>query len=225
MLYIVGTPIGNLADITLRALDTLKSVDIIACEDTRHTKILLDQYQISKPLTSFHSYNKADKTKELIGLLRQGKNIALVSDAGMPGISDPGVNLINAAIKDNLDYCIIPGPTAFLSALVASGLPAHKFIFEGFLPPKPGSRKNVLKKFLGEKRTIILYESPHRIKKLLDDLLEIFGNIDLVLARELTKKFEEVKQKKVSEFIDCYNKIVPKGEFVVLFNLSNHTRR
>ncbi|MEW5759069.1 MAG: 16S rRNA (cytidine(1402)-2'-O)-methyltransferase [Candidatus Omnitrophota bacterium] len=219
MLYIVGTPIGNLSDITLRALDTLKSVDIIACEDTRHTKILLEHYQINKPLTSFHSCNKIRKTQELISALKNGKNIALVSDSGMPGISDPGVNLINDAIKENLEYCIIPGPTAFVGALVASGLPAHKFIFEGFLPPKELSQKNVLKKFIDEKHTVVFYESPHRIKKLLLNMLEVFGDIEIVLARELTKKFEEVKRKKISEFIFYYNNHSPRGEFVVLFNL------
>ena len=140
MLYIVSTPIGNLKDITLRALEVLKTVDLIACEDTRHTRILLDHYQIKKPLTSYHSYNKSSKTQEIIKLLQEGKNIALVSDAGTPGISDPGVVLVNQAIKDNIPFTVIPGPSGLISGLVLSGLPTHKFVFEGFLPVKQAAR-------------------------------------------------------------------------------------
>jgi len=215
-LYIVGTPIGNLKDITLRAIETLKSVDLIAAEDTRHTKILTSHYGIEKPLTSFFEHNKITKGEYLIDQLKQGKNVALVSDAGMPGISDPGFSIINLAIKNNIEITAIPGPTALVTALVLSGKPSDKFIYEGFLPVKSGSRKNRLKALSSEKRSIIIYESPHRIIRTLEDILEVLGDREIACARELTKKFEEIKRDKVSLVLDFYKKNKPKGEFVIV---------
>ena len=216
MLYIVSTPIGNLKDITLRALDTLKSVDLIAAEDTRHTKILLDAYDIHKPLTSFFEHNENQKTEYLIGLMKEGKNIALVSDAGTPGISDPGYPLIRAAREAGVKVEVIPGATALIMALTASGLPMHSFIFEGFLPVKSVGRRNKLAEFKGEKRTVIFYESPHRVLKTLKDIAEVLDNPTVVCCRELTKKFEEVKKGAATELLQHFTHHAPKGEFVVL---------
>ena len=221
MLYIVSTPIGNLKDITLRALETLKSVDLIAAEDTRHTKILLDAYDIHKPLTSFFEHNEDRKAKELIALVKEGKKIALVSDAGTPGISDPGYPLIRAAQEAGVKIEAIPGPTALIMALTASGLPMHSFIFEGFLPVKSTGRRNKLAEFKGEKRTVIFYESPHRILKTLKDIAEVLNNPVVVCARELTKKFEEVKKGPAEELLQHFTRHAPKGEFVVLIDARN----
>lgn len=217
MLYIVSTPIGNLQDITLRAIETLKGVDLIACEDTRHTKILLDHYQIKKPLTSYHSYNKAERGEYLLNELRAGKNIALVSDAGTPGISDPGVHLVKAAIQQDIPFTVIPGPTAFISSLVLSGLPAHKFIFEGFLPVKVNARLSRLKALAEDGRTIILYESCHRILKLMEELFKLMADREICLCREITKKFEEVKRGSPGQLLEYFKLHKPRGEFTVIF--------
>ncbi len=219
MLYIVSTPIGNLKDITLRALETLKSVDLIAAEDTRHTKILLNAYRIQKPLTSFFEHNQLKKAEHLLGLLKAGKDIALVSDAGTPGISDPGYSLIHLAQENNIPITVIPGVSACISALTASGLPAHRFIFEGFLPPKSGARRNKLISLKGEGATIIFYESPHRLLKTLKDMQEIWHDPTIVVARELTKKFEEIRKDKASLLIEHFSRQSPKGEFVLLCHL------
>ena len=216
MLYIVATPIGNLKDITLRALEVLKSVDLIACEDTRHTKILLGHYSIKTPTTSFFQHNRFIKADYLIGLLKAGKNIALVSDAGMPGLLDPGYNLINLALQNNIAITVIPGAAAFVNALVASGKPAHKFIFEGFLPNRPIARRNRLKELAGFKHTLIFYESCHRIIATLEDIHSVFGDKDIVVARELTKKFEELKRGKPADLIVHFQETKPRGEFVVI---------
>ncbi|MDP3732443.1 MAG: 16S rRNA (cytidine(1402)-2'-O)-methyltransferase [Candidatus Omnitrophota bacterium] len=216
MLYIVATPIGNLKDITLRAIEILKSVDLIACEDTRHTKILLNHYGIQTPTTSYFQHNKITKGEYLIGLLKEGKSVALVSDAGTPGILDPGYNIINLAIKNNIEVTLIPGPTAFINALVLSGKPAHKFIFEGFLPRGPLARKNRLKEIAGLKYTAIFYESCHRILKTLADIMEVLGNREIVCARELTKKFEEVKRGSAKDILEELKAEKPRGEFVVV---------
>ncbi len=216
MLYIVSTPIGNLKDITLRALEVLKSVDLLACEDTRHTKILLNHYGIQTPTTSYFQHNKITKGEYLIGLLKEGKSVALVSDAGTPGILDPGYNIINLAIKNNIAVTLIPGPTAFINALVLSGKPAHKFIFEGFLPRGPLVRKNRLKEIAGLKYTAIFYESCHRILKTLADILEVFGDREIVCARELTKKFEEVKRGSAKDILEELKQQKPRGEFVIV---------
>lgn len=215
-LYIVSTPIGNLADMTLRAIEVLKSVDLIAAEDTRHTRILLDRYAIKTPTTSYFEYNKLQKSDYLLKTLKDGSSVALVSDAGTPGISDPGYKIIRMCIDSSIPVVPIPGPSALLAALTISGKPTDKFTFEGFLSNKTIKRKNQLKKLRLEERTVILYESPHRITKLLQDILEIYGDIDIVLARELTKKFEEVKRNKVSALVEEFNSIKPRGEFIVI---------
>ena len=219
MLYLVSTPIGNLKDITLRALETLKEVDLIAAEDTRHTKILLNHYQITTPLTSYFEHNQIKKADYLLGLLKKGKNVALVTDAGTPGISDPGYHLIRLARENNILMTTIPGPTALIAALTLSGLPAHNFTFEGFLPVKSAARRKKLEDFKNESRTIIFYESPHRLLKALKDIEEVLRNPQVVICRELTKKFEEVKKAPTSELIEHFTRHTPRGEFVVLLNL------
>lgn len=215
-LYVVSTPIGNLEDITLRAIETLKQVDLIAAEDTRHTKILLDRYGIRTPTTSYFEYSKVQKTDYLLKILKEGKSVALVSDAGTPGISDPGYKIIHLCIENNIPIIPVPGPASLITALIISGKPTDKFTFEGFLSNKSTKRKNQLKKLLGEGRTVILYESPHRILKLLQDILEIYGDIEIVLARELTKKFEEIRRGKTSILLEHFNAKKPKGEFIVI---------
>lgn len=217
-LYVVATPIGNLKDITLRAIDTLKEVDLIAAEDTRHTKILTNHYDIKTPLTSYFEHNQITKGEYLLKLLKEGKNIALVSDAGTPGVSDPGAHIISLAIKDGIRIIGIPGPTAFVLGLILSGAPTDKFSFEGFLPNKSAARRNVLSRLKGEKRTIIFYESPHRILKTLYDILDVLGDVRISIMRELTKKFEEVLRDNVSVLIAHFEKAKPKGEFLVVLN-------
>lgn len=214
-LYVVSTPIGNLKDITLRAIEVLKSADLIAAEDTRHTRILTGRYDIKTHLTSYFEHNKITKGEYIIGMLKEGKNIALVSDAGTPGISDPGAHIIKQAIENDIKVEQIPGPSALIAGLVSSGMPTDKFIFEGFLPNKSGARKNRLREFLDEKRTIVFYESPHRLTKTLADILEVFGDIKVACLRELTKKFEEIRRQKVSELISHFTQTKPLGEFVI----------
>jgi len=216
MLYIVATPIGNLKDISLRALEVLKSVDLIACEDTRHTKILLQHYAISTPTTSYFQHNKITKGEYLLGLLKGGKSIALVSDAGTPGILDPGYHIINLAIKNNIEVTVIPGPTAFINALVLSGKPAHNFIFAGFLPRGSLARRNRLKELARLKCTIVFYESCHRVLKTLADIQESLGEREIVCCRELTKKFEEVKRGSARDILEELKTEKPRGEFVVV---------
>ena len=218
MLYIVATPIGNLKDITLRAIEVLKSVNLIACEDTRHSKILLDRYGVKTPTTSYFQHNRFIKGEYILRLLQEGKDIALVSDAGMPGILDPGYNLINSAIKNNIAITVIPGPTAFVNALVLSGKPAHKFIFEGFLPNRPIARRNRLKELAKLKYTIIFYESCHRILATLEDIQAILGDKEIVVVRELTKKFEEIKHGSAKDILTALRKQKPRGEFIVVIN-------
>ena len=216
MFYIVATPIGNLKDITFRAVEVLKSVDLIACEDTRHSKILLDHYGISKSTTSFFQHNRFVKGEHLLNLLKEGKNIALVSDAGTPGILDPGYNLINLAIQNNIELTFIPGPVAFINALVLSGKPAHEFYFAGFLPNKKISRKNKLIELAKLKCTVVCYESCHRILAALEDIQEVFGEKEIVVARELTKKFEEIIRAKPQIILEKFQKAKPRGEFVIV---------
>ena len=215
-LYIVATPIGNLEDITIRAINTLKSVDIIACEDTRHSKILLDKYGIKKYLVSFYSYNQVRKTDYLMAQLKTGKNVAIVSDSGTPGISDPGYIMIKSAIDSNIEVETIPGPTALISALVVSGKPTNKFIFEGFLSNKSSQRKKRLSELKGNGYTLVIYESPHRILSFLQDIIDVLGDVEIACMRELTKKFQQIKRGKVSEILEYYSKNKPKGEFVVI---------
>ncbi len=216
MFYIIATPIGNLKDITFRAVEILKSVDLIACEDTRHTKILLEHYAVKTPTTSFFQHNRFIKGEYLLNFLKEGKNIALVSDAGTPGILDPGYNLINLAIKNNIEITFIPGPAAFINALVLSGKPAHEFYFAGFLPNRTQARKNKLKNFLGLNTTIICYESCHRILATLEDMHEVFGEKEIVVARELTKKFEEIIRATPQTILAKFQKSKPRGEFVIV---------
>ena len=216
MLYVVSTPIGNLKDITLRAIEVLKSVDLIACEDTRHTKILLEHYGIKTPTTSYFQHNKITKGQYLFKLLQEGKSLALVSDAGTPGILDPGYHIINLAIKNNIPLTLIPGPTAFINALVLSGKPAHNFIFAGFLPRGSLARKNNLKELVKSKHTIVFYESCHRILKTLVDIQETLGEREIVLCRELTKKFEEIKRGPARDILEELRKNKPRGEFVIV---------
>lgn len=216
MLYIVSTPIGNLKDITLRALEVLKSVDLIACEDTRHTKILLNHYDIGTPTTSYFQHNRVVKERYLIKLLTEGKSIALVSDAGTPGILDPGYQIINLVIKNNIPFTAIPGPVALINGLVLSGKPTHKFIFDGFLPNKPKARQNRLNELAKLKYTLVFYESCHRIIDTLEDIQEIFCDKEIVCIRELTKKFEEIKRASAKNLIEDFKKQGPRGEFMVI---------
>ena len=216
ILFVVSTPIGNLKDISLRALDVLSQVDLIAAEDTRKSRILLNRYDIKVPVTSFYSYNQRKKTPSLIKRLLEGKNLALISEAGTPGISDPAYYLVAAAIENRINIVAVPGATAFLTALVLSGLPANRFVFEGFLPVKKG-RRTRLQELSEEKRTIILYESRYRLLRTLKDLLEFFGDRKIVVARELTKKFEEVLRLNINEAIKQFEERASiKGEFVLL---------
>ena len=215
-LYVVATPIGNLEDITLRAIETLKTVDLIAAEDTRHTRILLDRYDIHVPTTSYFEHNKVQKGDYLLKVLKEGKSVALVSDAGTPGISDPGYSIIRLCLENNINIVPIPGPSGLITALTISGKPTDHFTFVGFLSPKPIKRKNQLKKLREEGRTIVMYESVHRIEKLLNDILEVFGDTQIVVAREVTKKFEEIRREKVSLSIEHFKTHKPKGEFIVI---------
>jgi len=215
-LYIVSTPIGNLTDITLRALDVLKRASLIACEDTRHTGILLKHYNISNQLTSFYEFNKKERTPEIIKLLQQGKSVALVSDAGTPGISDPGFYLIREAIKENLAVIPIPGPSALISALVISGLSSDRFVFEGFLPKRGGRKNKKLEALRDETRTMIFYDSPYRVTESLKDILRIFGDRPMVLVRELTKKFETVMRGNISKIVAEIENKKLKGEIVIV---------
>jgi len=216
MLYIVSTPIGNLKDITLRAIETLKSVDLIAAEDTRHTKILCKKYDIKTPLTSYFEHNKFKKGDQILKELKAGKNIALVTDAGTPGISDPGYKLINLVKENNIPLTVIPGATAVIAALSLSGYPPDRFSFEGFLPVKGSQRRKKLESIKEEKRTCIFYESPHRILKSLKDIIEVLNDPKIFIAREITKKFEEGIEGRASELLNHFIEKPPKGEFVLL---------
>jgi len=215
-LYLVATPIGNLQDITFRAINTLKEVDIIAAEDTRHTIKLLNHFEIKKPLVSYHEHNKNVKGNNLIEQLLSGKNIALVSDAGSPGISDPGEDLVRLAIDNDVVVTMIPGPVAAVTGLVISGLPAGRFVFEGFLPMNKRVRQERLKQLKDETRTIIFYEAPHKLPYTLRDMYNAWGDRRIALARELTKKFEEVIRCSLFEAMERYQNEKPKGEFVVI---------
>ncbi len=220
-LYIVATPIGNLDDITYRAVETLKSVDVILCEDTRVTRNLLDRYDIKKPTISYHSQSKLTKTDHIIELLKEGKNLALVSDAGTPTISDPGVVLVSKvreALGDDVTIIPIPGPTAFVAALSASGLPTAEFTFLGFLPHKKG-RQTLFREISESKRTMVFYESPHRFVKALESLSELLApDRKIAIGRELTKIYEEIKVGTVSEIVKYYtdNSDKVRGEFVII---------
>jgi 16S rRNA (cytidine1402-2'-O)-methyltransferase len=216
ILYLVATPIGNLEDITLRAIRTLKEVDLIAAEDTRQTIKLLNHFDIKKPMVSYYEHNKVEKGNYLIEQLLQGKNIALVSDAGSPGISDPGEDLVKLAVSNDIEVAMAPGPVAAVTGLVLSGLPTGRFVFEGFLPMNKRARKDRIVSLKKEVRTIILYEAPHKLLYTLKDLYEMLGDRNIVIARELTKRFEQVLRCTVAEAIELYESSSPKGEFVLI---------
>ena len=215
-LYLIATPIGNLEDITLRALRTLKECDVVAAEDTRRTGQLLKHFGISKPLLSYFQFNEAKRSEEIIGRLQRGEKIALVTDAGSPGISDPGERVVRAARAAGLRVESVPGPCALVAALTASGLPTDEFHFIGFLPHKSGQRRKQLEALQAFAGTLVLYESPYRIEKLLTELAEVFPDRQVVLARELTKKFEEFLRGTPTELLEVTKKRSLKGEFVVL---------
>lgn len=215
-LYVCGTPIGNLEDITYRTLRVLNEVDLIAAEDTRHSIKLLNHFEISKPLTSYHEYNKDNKGGYLINKLLSGENIALISDAGMPGISDPGEEVIKQAIENDIEVVVLPGATASITALIGSGLETGKFAFEGFLDRDKKRRRAQLEELQYEKRTIIFYESPHRLKETLKDMLKVLGNRSIAINRELTKKYQEIIRKDIQGCIEIFNEREVKGEFVLI---------
>ena len=218
MLYVVATPIGNLGDITLRALEILKDVDLVAAEDTRHSGILLKHYQIQKPLVSYHEHNEAMRTAQLVERLAAGEKIALITDAGTPGLSDPGARLIRECIKRQLDFTIVPGPSSISTALVGSGFSAEKFFFGGFLPVKSGQRERELRAALAREETSIYFESPYRLTKTLKTSGEVLPDRQLCVARELTKKFEEFRRGTAAELLAHYEKHPPKGEIVLLIS-------
>ncbi len=215
-LYIVSTPIGNLEDITLRSLKVLRAVRIIAAEDTRHTQQFLQHYDIYTPQTSYHDHNKEEKGEILISKLKEGEDVALVSDAGTPGISDPGYYLINRAIEEGITVTPVPGPTASIAALSISGLPTDSFVFEGFLPAKRTARQKKLRELSAERRTMIFFEAPHRLLVSLKDIREVLGDRRIVLTRELTKVFEEVLRGRVSEVIHKVEGRKVKGEITII---------
>ena len=215
-LYICPTPIGNLEDMTYRTVRILNEVDLIAAEDTRHSIKLLNHFEISKPLTSYHEHNKDSKGGYLINKLLDGENIALISDAGMPGISDPGEDIIKQAIEHNIEIEVLPGATASITALVGSGLETAKFAFEGFLDRDKKIRRNQLEELKEERRTIIFYESPHRLKDTLKDMLKILGNRKIAVNREITKKYQEIIREDIETVINVFNEKEVKGEFVLI---------
>ena len=215
-LYICPTPIGNLEDMTYRSVRILNEVDLIAAEDTRHSIKLLNHFNISKPLTSYHDHNKDTKGNYLIDKLLDGENIALVSDAGMPGISDPGEEIIKQAIENNIEVEVLPGATASITALVGSGLNTSKFVFEGFLDRDKKLRRARLEEIKEEDKTIIFYESPHRIKDTLKDILKVLGNRKISVNRELTKKYQEIIRTDIESIVELFNEKEIKGEFVLI---------
>src|SRR5881275_857168 len=218
MLYVVATPIGNLSDITLRALEVLKLVDLIAAEDTRHSGILLKHFEIKKSLVSYHEHNETMRTAQLVERLVAGKDIALITDAGTPGLSDPGARLIRECIKRELPFAIIPGPSSILTALVGSGFSTEKFFFGGFLPVKSGQRERELRAAAERDETAIFFESPYRLTKTLATCIDVMPDQQLCIARELTKKFEEFRRGVASELLEHYQSHPPKGEIVLVIS-------
>ncbi|PKM70527.1 MAG: 16S rRNA (cytidine(1402)-2'-O)-methyltransferase [Firmicutes bacterium HGW-Firmicutes-18] len=215
-LYVCATPIGNLEDITLRVLKILKEVNFIAAEDTRHTIKLLNHYEIKNRLISYHEHNEKKRSGEIIEKLLSGESCALVSDAGMPGISDPGAIIIKEAIENNIEIIVLPGATAFVPALVMSGFDTDKFVFEGFLPNKKGDKHKALEKLIYEARTIIFYESPHRLTDTLKAMIKVLGKRQISVSREITKKFEETVRGDLEEVLEYFESKEIKGEFVLV---------
>lgn len=222
-LYLCATPIGNLEDMTFRVIRILKEADLIAAEDTRNSIKLLNHFEIHTPMTSYHEYNKIDKGRYLIGQLQEGKDIALITDAGMPGISDPGEELVKMAYEAGIEVTALPGACACVTALTLSGLPTRRFCFEAFLPPEKKERQQILKELQTETRTILLYEAPHRLVRTLEELLENLGDRRLTVCRELTKKHETVFVTTVGEALEYYRNSEPKGECVLV--LEGRSRR
>lgn len=216
MLYLVATPIGNLADVTLRALETLRAVDVIAAEDTRKTSILLNRYEISKPQIAFHEHNEEQAGRKIMDLLAAGKSVAVVSEAGTPGISDPGFSILRRAVETGIQVTVIPGATAVTTALVLSGLPAHAFTFRGFPPRKPGKRKNFLAVDAQSPHTLVFYESPHRLRAFLQDALAVYGDRETAVCNELTKLYETIHRGRLSDLIAHFAQEEPRGEYVVV---------
>jgi len=217
-LYLVATPIGNLADITHRAIDVLNNVELIACEDTRHTRKLLQHYGISTKTISYHEHNEQERARQLVDLLREGKDVAVVSDAGTPSINDPGFRLVRAAIENGLAVVPVPGPSALISALIAAGLPTDEFFFGGFLPARSNARRSRLNELRSVPGTLIFYEAPHRLAGTLKDAYEILGEREAVVARELTKLREEIKRGRLSELAEHYSTEDARGEIVLLID-------
>lgn len=222
-LFVCPTPIGNLEDITYRTLRVLNEVDLIAAEDTRHTIKLLNHFEINKPLTSYHEHNKQTKGPILVEKLLEGTNIALVSDAGMPGISDPGQDLVALCVEQGIDLEVLPGASAFVVALVGSGLPSWKFAFEGFLDRDRKNKKKRLEEIKYEQRTLIIYESPHRLKDTLKVMEAILGDRKIAVCRELTKKHEEYMRSEISQIRAYYDENDPRGEYILIVDGSNET--
>jgi len=218
MLYVIATPIGNLGDITLRALEVLKSVDLVAAEDTRHSGLLMKHFGIKKPFISYHEHNEAKRTAELVERLARGENIALITDAGTPGLSDPGLRLVRECIQRELSFSIIPGPSSILTALVGSGFSTEKFSFRGFLPVKTGRRERELRAAAESRETIIFFESPYRLTKTLAACIDVMPDRQLCIARELTKKFEEFRRGTARELLAHYEARPPKGEIVLVIS-------
>ena len=216
ILYLCATPIGNLNDMTPRVIETLRDCDLIAAEDTRNSIKLLNHFMIDTPMTSYHEFNKIDKAKTLIGKLKEGLNIALITDAGTPAISDPGEVLVKMCIEEGITVTSLPGPAALIVALTLSGLSTRRFCFEGFLPPDKKDRKRILEELKNESRTIILYEAPHHLKGTLNELFETLSDRKITLCRELTKKFESVMPMSISSAIAYYENNEPRGEFVLV---------
>ena len=215
-LYLCATPIGNLGDITQRVLDTLREADVIAAEDTRNSLHLLNHFDIHTPMTSYHEYNKYDKAETLLGKLREGQNIALITDAGTPGISDPGEVLVRRCLEEQIPVTSLPGPAACITALTLSGLPTRRFCFEAFLPADKKERRQILEELKRETRTIILYEAPHHLVKTLKELYEALGDRKITLCRELTKRFETILPTTLEAALEMYGSEEPRGEYVLV---------
>lgn len=224
LLFLVSTPIGNLGDITLRALEVLRAVDVIASEDTRKTGFLLKHFEIKKPQISFHEYNEERAASKILALLKAGKSVALVTNAGSPAISDPGFTLVRSALQEGIPVTAIPGPTAFVLALVLSGLPLHSFTFRGFAPRKPGARRRFLSVDCESPHTLIFYESPYRLKAFLKDALVVFGDRPAAIANDLTKMFEAVRRGRLSELIQEMEGEELRGEYTVVIAGAEHGR-
>ena len=223
MLYLCATPIGNLGDVSSRCIEVLNSVDMIAAEDTRHTLKLLNHFGISKPMTSYHEHNKREKGEYLISLLKEGKNIALVSDAGTPAISDPGEDLVKLCVENDLEVTSIPGPVAAINALILSGLSARRFSFEGFLSVTKRRKHEHLESLKNDTHTLIFYEAPHKLITTLSDMLEIFGDRKIALVRELTKIHEDIFRTTLSGALEYYSEKSPRGEYVIVVEGATET--